>query len=384
MGLEEWRDRKVDALSKGMQQKIQFAATFISEPDLVILDEVFSGLDPLNIELLRDMILEEKDKGTTILFSTHMLAEAEKICDSICLIEGGEVILDGTTGPGARGLPPAVGAGGLGREPRTAGRSAGGSAPREIRRQLAPDPGRGGRSARAAAGSDGRRPLDPVLGQPAQPERDLPRSGGAAPAGGAVVNKILTVIRKEYLERVRSKSFLIGTLLGPALMSMFIVLPVLVADKGGDDIRTVGVIDPSGLYFDSLAEVMADWGRDNVQPGIDERAGPAAPRPPWTELKDAILDESIHSGILIAVDFLESRKATFYNKSVSSLVLRDEVLEPALNRVLREGRFAAAQVPDSLFTYLSAQHGVVQHRRHRRGRGRGAGRGRVASSWPLS
>jgi ABC-2 type transport system ATP-binding protein len=95
MGLEEWRDRKVDSLSKGMQQKIQFAATFISEPELVILDEVFSGLDPLNIELLRDMILQEKNKGTTILFSTHMLAEAEKICDFICLIEGGEIILDG-------------------------------------------------------------------------------------------------------------------------------------------------------------------------------------------------------------------------------------------------------------------------------------------------
>ncbi len=96
LGLAEWRDRKVDALSKGMQQKIQFAATFIFEPDLVILDEVFSGLDPLNIELLRDMILQEKQKGTTILFSTHMLPEAEKICDSICLIEGGRVIVDGT------------------------------------------------------------------------------------------------------------------------------------------------------------------------------------------------------------------------------------------------------------------------------------------------
>jgi ABC-2 type transport system ATP-binding protein len=94
--LSEWADRTVDALSKGMQQKIQFAATFIFEPDLVILDEVFSGLDPLNIELLREMILEEKRKGTTILFSTHMLAEAEKICDSICLIEGGEVIVDGS------------------------------------------------------------------------------------------------------------------------------------------------------------------------------------------------------------------------------------------------------------------------------------------------
>ncbi len=96
MGLGEYRDRKVDALSKGMQQKIQFAATFIAKPDLVILDEVFSGLDPLNIELLREMILEEKQSGTTVIFSTHMLAEAEKICDAICLIEGGEVILDGT------------------------------------------------------------------------------------------------------------------------------------------------------------------------------------------------------------------------------------------------------------------------------------------------
>jgi len=96
LGLAENRDKKVDTLSKGMQQKIQFAATFISDPDLVILDEVFSGLDPLNIELLREMILAQKEKGTTILFSTHMLAEAEKICDAICLIEAGEVILDGT------------------------------------------------------------------------------------------------------------------------------------------------------------------------------------------------------------------------------------------------------------------------------------------------
>lgn len=94
--LAEYTKRKVDNLSKGMQQKIQFAATFIFEPDLVILDEVFSGLDPLNIELMRELILEEKAKGTTILFSTHMLAEAERICDAVCLIEGGVKILDGT------------------------------------------------------------------------------------------------------------------------------------------------------------------------------------------------------------------------------------------------------------------------------------------------
>ncbi len=96
MGLSDYRLQKIDTLSKGMQQKIQFAATFIAKPDLVILDEVFTGLDPLNIELLREMILEEKERGVTIIFSTHMLAEAEKICDSICLIEGGEIIIDGS------------------------------------------------------------------------------------------------------------------------------------------------------------------------------------------------------------------------------------------------------------------------------------------------
>jgi ABC-2 type transport system ATP-binding protein len=96
LGLGEWKQRKVDALSKGMQQKIQFAATFIFKPDLVILDEVFSGLDPLNIELLRSMILAERDRGTTIIFSTHMLAEAQKICDAICLIADGRKILDGS------------------------------------------------------------------------------------------------------------------------------------------------------------------------------------------------------------------------------------------------------------------------------------------------
>jgi ABC-2 type transport system permease protein len=166
------------------------------------------------------------------------------------------------------------------------------------------------------------------------------------------VKKILTVIRKEYLERVRSKSFLIGTLLGPALMSMFIVVPVLVAEKGGEDIRTVGVIDPSGQYYEALEEAVAYWGRDNVTlDRFGARSGNSDAA--LEEMKEAILTESIHSGILIHPDFPDSAKATFYNKSVSSLVMRDEILRPALNRVLRENRFAVAQVPDSLFSYLS-------------------------------
>jgi ABC-2 type transport system ATP-binding protein len=95
LDLSDWKNRKVDALSKGMQQKVQLASTFLFKPDLVILDEPFSGLDPLNVEVLREIIREENKRGCTIIFSTHMLAEAEKLCDSICLIEGGDVIIDG-------------------------------------------------------------------------------------------------------------------------------------------------------------------------------------------------------------------------------------------------------------------------------------------------
>jgi len=168
------------------------------------------------------------------------------------------------------------------------------------------------------------------------------------------VNRVLTIIRKEYLERVRSKSFLVGTLLGPALMSMFIVLPVLVAESGGDDERTVGVIDLSGQWFGEFEAALADQGRTHIRllplDCTDRR-----PEDCVDELKQMILAETIHSGVVIDADFLESRRASFYNKSVSSLVVRDEVLRPALNLVLREGRFAAAAVDTSLFEFLSAR-----------------------------
>ncbi len=168
------------------------------------------------------------------------------------------------------------------------------------------------------------------------------------------MTKVFTVIRKEYLERVRSKSFVIGTLLGPALMSMFIVLPMLLAGTGGDDQRTIGVIDPSGLYFDQVVSVLQDQGRTSLD--LEQIAvGAGGPDAAVEELKQGILDESIHSGILIDPDFMNNAEVTFYNKSVSSMVVRDEMLRPALNRVLREGRFAVADVPDSLFNYLAAR-----------------------------
>jgi len=93
--IADWRAKKINELSKGMQQKIQFILTIFNDPMLLILDEPFIGLDPINTELFKDIILELKQKGKTILFSTHIMEQAEKLCDEICLINKGENILSG-------------------------------------------------------------------------------------------------------------------------------------------------------------------------------------------------------------------------------------------------------------------------------------------------
>ena len=95
LDLYEFRDRKVEELSKGMQQKLQFITTILHDPDLVILDEIFSGLDPVNMELIKDIILELRRDGKTILFSTHVMEQAEKLCDYVCMINRGRKVLDG-------------------------------------------------------------------------------------------------------------------------------------------------------------------------------------------------------------------------------------------------------------------------------------------------
>lgn len=95
MEIMAWWDKKIEELSKGMQQKAQFIATILHEPDLIILDEPFSGFDPVNAELIKDEILELNRKGATILFSTHRMESVEELCDSIALINKSRKILDG-------------------------------------------------------------------------------------------------------------------------------------------------------------------------------------------------------------------------------------------------------------------------------------------------
>jgi ABC-2 type transport system ATP-binding protein len=94
--LGKWMDAKVESLSKGMQQKVQFIATVLHEPDLLILDEPFSGLDPLNADVLRDIVREQRAAGRTILFSTHLMEHAEQLCDALCILARSERVLEGT------------------------------------------------------------------------------------------------------------------------------------------------------------------------------------------------------------------------------------------------------------------------------------------------
>jgi ABC-2 type transport system ATP-binding protein len=96
MKLSEWIDKKIEALSKGMAQKIQFIATVLNRPELLILDEPFTGLDPVNAEVLKDAVLELKREGTTVVFSTHDMSVAERLCDRIFMIHKGRKVLDGT------------------------------------------------------------------------------------------------------------------------------------------------------------------------------------------------------------------------------------------------------------------------------------------------
>ena len=95
LDLSSWKDKRAKDLSKGMQQKIQFIASVIHEPDLLILDEPFSGLDPVSVDLMKETILEQKTSGKTIILSTHQMEIAERLCDDICMINKSRKLFDG-------------------------------------------------------------------------------------------------------------------------------------------------------------------------------------------------------------------------------------------------------------------------------------------------
>ena len=92
---KDWGEQRVDELSRGMQQKVQFIGTLLHDPELVILDEPFSGLDPINAQALKDTVVDLRRRGKTVIFSTHLMDNAERLCDAVCIIARGEKVLDG-------------------------------------------------------------------------------------------------------------------------------------------------------------------------------------------------------------------------------------------------------------------------------------------------
>lgn len=95
LGANGWENKKIQELSKGMQQKIQFITTILHSPDLIILDEPFSGFDPINTELVKNILLDLREQGKTIILSTHVMSQVEELCDNICMINKGQLVLQG-------------------------------------------------------------------------------------------------------------------------------------------------------------------------------------------------------------------------------------------------------------------------------------------------
>jgi ABC-2 type transport system ATP-binding protein len=95
--IAEYADRRAETLSKGNQQKVQFVATILHDPDVLLMDEPFSGLDPVNVALLKAAFLELRDRGKALLFSTHQLEQAEELCDSVAIIDRGRIVTSGPT-----------------------------------------------------------------------------------------------------------------------------------------------------------------------------------------------------------------------------------------------------------------------------------------------
>ena len=93
--ITDWSQKKVEECSKGMQQKVQFAATLLHDPDLIILDEPFAGLDPVNTVMLQEVMMDLERKGKTIIFSTHRMEQVERLCDAICLVNRGAAVMQG-------------------------------------------------------------------------------------------------------------------------------------------------------------------------------------------------------------------------------------------------------------------------------------------------
>ena len=236
--LKHTAQKKVEELSKGMQQKVQFISTIMHEPELIILDEPFSGLDPVNSNVLKDIILEFHRKGHTIIFSTHMMEQVEKLCDEICLINKGKKVLDGGLndvkkehghntitmrfdGDGSflAGLDAVDSVNDHGKEIYL--RLKDGADPSQVLREAASK-------------------LDVQRFELSEPSiHDIFRREGVA-------MKWTHVFKREFFENVRKKSFIISTIAAPVIMAGFYAIPIALVFFQPNNQMPVEVLDHTG------------------------------------------------------------------------------------------------------------------------------------------
>ena len=258
MGLSAWIDKKVDALSKGMAQKVQFIATVLNRPELLILDEPFSGLDPVNAEVLKDAVLELKRAGTTVVFSTHDMSVAERLCDRIFMIFKGKKVLDGTLDQ-IQSI--------YGHDTIRVRTDAGVAAPRGARRRRSRSTTWGNIQEVRWAGTRrtcwrpwppaprishfeiARPSLHDIFVRIAAPEQ-APGLETVSPMSPDL-RKIWVVATTEFGSAIRTKSFIIGLLLLPMIMGASILIQHLRGRAGGHQApevrgdRPLGVLSPA-------------------------------------------------------------------------------------------------------------------------------------------
>ena len=267
-----------------MQQKIQFIATIVHDPEILILDEPFSGLDPINVALMRDYFLEFRARGKTIIFCTHVLEQAEKLCDEITLMARSKKILEGSLKELKR------------RYSQDLLRIAMDASLEEVRTlpgvasakavdgtfvvALVP----GHRPARVPAPHPRPLPHRRVLAEGAgargdlhrrRPERRHRRTGRSSEAR-MNWRKTFAVVRREYVERVRTKSFWIATLLIPILFLGYVAIQISISRKTGGE-RQIVVVDQTGKLYAPLVKELADTEAKQKADGL-RIEGPALDR----------------------------------------------------------------------------------------------------------
>ena len=274
----EYADRRAEQLSKGNQQKIQFIAAILHDPEVLIMDEPFTGLDPVNVALLKAAFLEMRDRGKTLIFSTHQMDMAEELCDAIAIIDAGRLVASGADarrealdrqagGPPRdrrRPRPPLAGRHpGRRRRParprlHASSRSAG--RPTRRRSSRPPWPAASGspasrsptpRSSRSSSSGSGESAREDVSLAGIEDGPGAARAAAGAPTArrraaarmNATLRNILAVARREFSVRARTRSFIIGTLFLAVAGAALALVPIGIRWFEGEGTTKIGVVD---------------------------------------------------------------------------------------------------------------------------------------------